>query len=242
MKTLLSTLPLSAAGAAIAVAGWMSPAFALTVVGNQLWEAGSPGPPPVFGNPVQNSTVLDDNQKKAVSFTTDSRTWSLDSIRLSLLAYESNDNGAIFELRANDNSGDPGSLLLTFANPPAPSSGEVNNFNLTGSFTFNPNTTYWLVLSSSLGDAYNWVKPQLTVAPTSSQGWTYNGYKFLGASEASGGGTGTVWTNSGIFNAFEVNATEITPIPFAFTPIPGLIVSGIIGGIKRSKKSRKAEA
>lgn len=239
MKTLMSALPLSAAGAAIAVIGWTLPASALTVVGNDLW---APTVPPIsFGNPVENSTVLDNNQKKAVSFTTDSRSWSLNFVRLSLLAYENTDNGAIVEIRENDSSSNPGSVLTTLINPVAPSSGAVNNFNFAGSFTFNPNTTYWLTLSSSLGDAYNWVKPQNTVDPTSSQGWTYNGYKFLGANEATGGGSGTVWTSSSIFNAFQVDATEIAPVPFAFTPIPGLIISGIIGAARRARKSRNAE-
>jgi hypothetical protein len=229
MKTIMSALPLSAAGAAIAVASWAMPSHALTTIGNTLYDNGT-NP---FNQPTGISTT---SQSKGVSFTTDSRAWSLNSVRLTLTGFDDGDSPLI-QIRA-DNAGDPSTALVDLGNPNPPPDieGEVKDFTFTplSAFSFAPNTTYWLVLSATTSNIYNWVQLQNNRTPTSTQGWSFNRYEF-----STNGGT--TWNTSSIQNAFQIDATEIAPVPFAFTPIPGLIVSGIIGAARRARKSRNAE-
>lgn len=230
MKTLINALPLSVAGAAIAVASLATPTHALTTIGNELYNDGA-NP---FSQPTGISTT---SQSKAVAFTTDSRGWALNSVTLTLTGFDDLDSPLI-QIRA-DNNGDPSSTgLVTLGNPnPVPDEeGTVKDFTFTPltAFEFAPNTTYWLVVASATDSIYNWAALSRNTTPTSTQNWTFSRYEFSTD-------RGATWRSSSIRNAFTIDATEIEGVPFAFTPIPGLIISGIIGGVRRARKSRDVE-
>lgn len=228
MKIQKSLLPFGVAGAAIVSVGWANPAHALVTVGTDLYD-------PVTNNFVQPSGISN-TQFKAVAFTTDNSSWTLDAVRLSLTGFDSGDSPLI-QIR-EDNAGDPGAALVDLGNPnPVPtSSGAIRNFTFTptAAFTFNANTTYWLVLTATTASIYNWAELENNSVPPASttQPWSFVGYEVQNE-------TNPTWTSSSIQNAFQIEATEITPIPFAFTPIPGLIVSGIIGGVRRARNKAK---
>lgn len=238
MKTLMSALPLSAAGAAIAVASLAMPTHALAVFGNQLYTTN-----PISNNSSGiNNTAAPNPQQKAVSFRTDSRAWTLNSVVLSLGQLDSADTPSI-EIRADDGIGNPAATaLFTLSNPALTDLVGDNDdftFTATGGFNLAADTNYWLVVT---GRSYAWLRvgsgtlPSQTPAALNSSGWTSpSGYKFTGE------GSPTWGAGNGIRNAFQIDATEIAPVPFAFTPIPGLIVSGIIGAARRARKSRNAE-
>ncbi|BAU15254.1 hypothetical protein LEP3755_58120 [Leptolyngbya sp. NIES-3755] len=247
MKIKTDLLPLGVAGAAIVSLGWATPTHALAVFGNDILPITNTNSTVINDSNVDPNTGQPAPQRKAVGFTTDSRDWTLNNVTLGLVSLDSGDV-PIVEIRS-DNSGDPGTTVVTLSRTTAlPGSGGRRNFIFTptAATTLSPNTTYWLYVS---GGTYNWFEngpvDQDGVAledangnalpgdlPTAlnGSGWLSQGYKFTGNASLTWG------TGNGLRNAFSIDADEITPIPFAFTPIPGLIVSGIIGGLKRARK------
>ncbi|MBD1844842.1 hypothetical protein H6F89_15855 [Cyanobacteria bacterium FACHB-63] len=234
IKNATRFLPLGAVGATMVSMSWATPTYALTVFGTPL-------------NPfnITNASVINDQnsppQQKAVGFTTDNQEWTLNSVTLSLLSYDTADIPfGVFEIRSNNpiNGGQPGATHTILGNSnPTPTFGAPGNFTFTptgGNTTLAPNTTYWLVAT---GTSYSWTQ-NIDANPTASNGsgWTFLDYKFTGNGSPDWG------IGNSVKNAFTIDATEITPVPFAFSPIPGLIVSGIIGGVKRARsKSRQAK-
>ncbi|WP_190379751.1 choice-of-anchor R domain-containing protein [Leptolyngbya sp. AS-A5] len=233
---------------------WATSANALVTFGNQA---------PITNT---NASVINDNnndpstgqlspQRKAVGFTTDSRNWTLNGVTLGLLSYDSADN-AIIEIRS-DSGGSPGTTLLTLNRPAIiPGGGGRRYFTFTpsGSNVLAANTTYWLYVS---GSSYSWFEngpvdpitgeaqedasgnalPGPLPTAQNGSGWQFVDYKFTGNGSLNWG------PGNGVRNAFSIDASEITPVPFAFSPIPGLIVSGIIGGVKRARsKSHQAKS
>jgi len=253
MKTLMSALPLSAVGAAIAVASLAMPTHALIVFGNNISPITNTNSSVINDSNIDPGSGLPAPQRKAVASTTDSRSWMFNSAVLGLVSYDSAD-APIIEIRS-DNNGDPGAPVITLGNPnPTPTNGGRRNFTFTptsGNTTLAPNTTYWLYLS---GSSYNWFEngpvdgdgvaiedsngsslPGNLPSAQNSSGWTFVSYEFTGNGSPNWG------SGNGLRNAFAIDATEIAPVPFAFTPIPGLIVSGIIGAARRVRKSRNSE-
>ncbi|MGG6284425.1 PFE-CTERM domain-containing protein [Leptolyngbya sp. AN03gr2] len=246
MKSKTSLLPLGAAGAAIVSLGWATPTHALSVIGNNLFPISNTNTSSINDSNIDPATSLPAPQRKAVGFTTDSRTWAFNFADLGLVGLDASD-APIVELREDSlsNPGNPGTAVVaTLGNfNPTPTGGGRNVFRVTstsGSVVLAPNTTYWLYLA---GGAYNWYEngptDPVTGLPTgpgdlptalNSSGWAFVNYRFTGNGSLDWG------AGNGIRNAFQIDADEITPIPFAFTPIPGLIVSGIIGGLRRARK------
>lgn len=227
-----SILPIGAAGVAIAAISWATPSHALITLGNQLYNASTN---PFDGATGETTGISANIQQKAVAFNTGSTGWQINAITATLVGYENLD-APLIQLRADDGAGNPASTaILTFALPPSPaptSAGNIGNFTFSASSAvpLAPNTTYWLLFSTSTSRIYNWVALNNfpSSVPTSTQGWNFTGYKF------SDDGAVT-WQSSTVQNAFNIDAT---PVPFGFTPIPGLIVSGFIWGANRLRRSR----
>ncbi|MBD1823234.1 hypothetical protein H6F51_12170 [Cyanobacteria bacterium FACHB-DQ100] len=235
-------LPLGTVGATIVGMGWAVPSQALDVYGNTLYV-------PINSDNGSGINTGNPTQLKAVSFRTDNRDWTLNSVALSLREFTSADTAAM-QIRTNlpedpsnpsdtDNPSD--TILYTLINPTVPGNGATNNFVFTapGGSTLLANTTYWLVVT---GNSFSWantINNDLPVAQNGS-GWSSSPtatYRFQGT------GSPTWSAGDGIRNSFRIDASEITPVPFAFSPIPGLIVSGIIGGVKRARsKSQQAKS
>lgn len=252
MKRLMSTLPLSAAGAAIAVASLANPVHALAVFGNNITPITNTNSTVINDSNVDPNNGLPAPQRKAVGFTTDNRGWFLNKVTVGLVSLDSADS-PIVEIRS-DSSGTPGTTVVSLSRVTTlPGNGGRKNFDFapTTATTLLANTTYWLYLS---GNTYNWFEngpvdangdavedingnalPGNDPAAINGSGWLSQGYKFTGNGSVNWG------TGNGLKNAFAIDATEITPVPFAFTPIPGLIISGIIGSVKRTRKSRNAK-
>ncbi|GAP98318.1 hypothetical protein NIES2104_48730 [Leptolyngbya sp. NIES-2104] len=246
-------MPLGATGAAIVSMGWAIPAHALAVFGNNILPITNTNSTVINDSNVDPNTGQSSPQRKAVGFTTNSREWTLNTVTLGLVSLDLGDV-PIVELRSNNN-GDPGTTVVSLSRTTAlPGNGGRRNFIFTptATTTLSPNTTYWLYLS---GGTYNWFEngpvDQDGVAledangnalpgdlPTAlnGSGWSSQGYKFTGNGSLNWG------EGNGLRNAFRIDATEITPVPFAFTPIPGLIVSGIIGGVRRARNKAKSTA
>jgi hypothetical protein len=224
MKIKTNLLPLSVVGAAISAFGWATPTHALTVFGNPL-------------NPSPGGAGIDGTLTRAVNFRTSASDWTINSVVLSLSNIDAGDV-PIVEIRGNSGTAPDSTVVATLINPSF-----TGLANVVDNFTFNAsgvaltaNTDYWLVVS---GENFSWSRSTGSL-PTASNGsgWTSpSGYR-TSLDGTTWGASGNNATNA---NAFQIDANEITPIPFAFTPIPGLIVSGIIGGVRRARnKARRA--
>ena len=125
--------------------------------------------------------------------------------------------------------------LVTFSTPsPAPTSGARNTFSFTAdsSFTLSSEEDYWVVLS---GDAFSWMAADPDEAPTSSNGFTTNGYQIKGFGDPN-------WASSGISNGIAIDASNRTAsVPFDFSPTSGFFLVGGLWGANQLRR-RKASA
>ncbi len=186
----------------------------------------------LIGNFPQTDDVSADSintaRRKAIGFTLPvGIPYTLDTITLRLRNYNTMGGGDVALLRifadATKNSASPidvGSILqtLSFTNPASNSGAGVTAnfvFTPTSTFTFLPDTLYWLDVSATAGD-FSWRGSNPAVTPTSTVGVTFNNYAVSSDSGANYG-------NSTRFNSFQIDAT---PVPFEFEASGGLAVLG----------------
>lgn len=119
---------------------------------------------------------------------------------------------------------------ILFTNPTS-SSDLINNFTFTptSTFTFAANTRYWLLVDLTAGN-YDWRANSPAVTPTGISGITFNGAQFSIDN-------GTSYTNSTLFNSFDINATAI-PVPFEFEATGGLAMLGGAWLLRRHLKKK----
>ncbi|TRU99084.1 MAG: PEP-CTERM sorting domain-containing protein [Microcystis wesenbergii Mw_QC_S_20081001_S30D] len=157
---------------------------------------------------------------KATAFTLPAgNNYSLDNAILRLGNYESGDVPLV-QIRNDVGGSNPGSTVLaSFTNPTAQGSGIFNyTFTPTAPFTFIAGTKYWLSFQSSSGN-FVWRFSVPSTTPTGIA--TSSGNRF---------GNGSSFSNSSLFNSFQINATEITG-PVASTPEPTAIAALSLFGL-----------
>lgn len=95
--------------------------------------------------------------------------WTLDSLTFTLR--ETATGGSMTVALYSDASGDPGSLLATLTGA-SPSGGTFTDYTYipTSSFTLNPNSTYFVVLSATSPSDYEWL--ETNTAESGDPGWT----------------------------------------------------------------------
>ncbi len=124
---------------------------------------------------------------------------------------------------------------VTFTNPSSSNNAAATfNFTPTTTFTFLADTRYWLLVDAT-ADNYAWLRSNnSSSSPTGISGIANNGFQFSpnnGASYSFLGG------NTPIFG---INATEVTAVPFEFSPVGDIaILGGLWLGSKILKKKSK---
>ena len=124
----------------------------------------------------------------------------------------------IYRDEAKTSTSPIGTILesVTFTNPTS-SSDNISDFIFTptSTFTFLPDTRYWLLVDATAG-AYFWSGNSPAITPTGISGITHNGYQVSS-------NNGSIYSSSPIFNSFEILATEV---PFEFEASGGLAILG----------------
>lgn len=192
----------------------------------------------ILGNFSGNTTTLGTtltatSNTKAVGLTTGSADLRFDSLQ----AYMANASGASHTFTGgiySNNAGNPGSLLAAFA-PISMANGTPSTLlTFTANYTLSANTSYWFRLSSDIGNVVGmyWNDYSPLSALTAVSGITSLGYRFSN-------NAGSSWSSSGIFNAVQINATEVTvtaPVPEPETLL--LFIPAVFGLL--ATKRRKA--
>lgn len=157
----------------------------------------------------------------AVSFTTDSATYSLTSVTLHMGG--SNTSSPLTVSIYNDNSGLPGSSLTTLSGANPTSSGNYT-FTSTG-LALSANTTYWVAAATSGSGQYDWdATADLSQSNTGGATWTIGDSTQLFYS----GSWGTI-TVSGMMS---VTATAV-PEPGTYAALAGLTALGFVAWRRR---------
>jgi hypothetical protein len=198
----------------------------------------------LFGNysSVNDTALLklQNADQKAVGFTLPvGSDYTLNSITLRLANYNTTDGDAallqIFADAPRTSANPNGAILqsVVFNNP-------TSNSNLFGNFVFTPqtpftflaNTRYWLLVDRTAGD-FDWYGnfgPSLL--PTSTLGIVSNRYQLSN-------NDGFTYGNNTFFNSFQIDGTEVTAVPFEFSPALGV---GVLGAAFMVKKKLKKKA
>lgn len=167
------------------------------------------------------SALLNNDRRKAMSFTTDNEDWFLDSATLRLNANEN--STPLLNLHA-DLAGLPGAVLATFVNPASFGTGNAD-YVFTSGAVVTANTKYWLVLYDPSGATpFDWKASSPAVTPTGL--WEHTGSLFT----TNAGGT---WSNSAILNSYELQAT-IVPEPATM----GALALGLGALLARRRKTK----
>ncbi|MEA5535643.1 PEP-CTERM sorting domain-containing protein [Crocosphaera sp. XPORK-15E] len=160
--------------------------------------------------------------------------WQLDSVVLNLGRFSGatgSATGNIDVYLASDNNVAPGAVLTLF--PSVAPTTPTGTFTLTPQtpIVLAPNTSYWLVTSANVDDAYIWNFTE-DVSQTGLPGWTIFDTAFAGYPAGS-------WTPlilppnaSPAPTLFQVNATAV-PEPGT---ILGLLAVGSLGALSRKRK------
>jgi len=162
--------------------------------------------------------------------------WTLDSVVLDLGLVAGTPSGSISAFLAADNSGLPGTTLVTLlgSNPTTPS--EDITFTPQSPTLLAVNTAYWLVVSANLADNYLWNFTTDT-SETGLPGWSIGNTSYAGYPS----GTWTALASSvPPFNVpapvlFQVNATAV-PEPGSLTLLAMGGVVGLAGAASRRRK------
>jgi hypothetical protein len=185
----------------------------------------------LIGNLPQTNDTSGDNinstTRKAIGFTLPvGIPYTLDTITLRLSAYNTVSGGVallrIFADATKTSTSPTGAILqsVVFNNPTSNSNAIASFvFTPTSTFTFLPDTRYWLDVSATGGN-FIWRASIPAVTPTSTVGVTFDNY-------AASFNSGVSYANSTTFNSFQVDATAApAPVPFEFEPSGGLAVLG----------------
>ncbi|MBD2151891.1 hypothetical protein H6F44_17425 [Pseudanabaena sp. FACHB-1277] len=204
-----------------------NPADAISLIGNYSSTNDGDG---------TNASVPPSPDQKAVGFTLPTgNPYSLDSIKLRLFSYNtSNGDVALLQIYRDSakTSTSPNEATLesvTFTNPTS-SSNAVGDFIFTptSTFTFLPDTRYWLLVDATAG-FYGWLSNFPYITPTGISGITHNGYQ-------RSGDDGSNYFSSTTFSSFEIQATEV---PFEFEASGGLAILGGAWLLRKQLQKRK---
>jgi hypothetical protein len=167
---------------------------------------------------------IDPARRKAIGFTLPvGIPYTLDAITLRLSSYETFSGFDVALLRifadATKTSTSPTGAILqsvVFNNPTSNSNLLASFvFTPTSTFTFLPDTRYWLDVSATQA-GFDWRGSDPAVTPTSTVGVTFDNY-------ALSTNSGVGYTITPTFNFFQIDAT---PVPFEFEASGGLAVLG----------------
>lgn len=124
-------------------------------------------------------------------------------------------------------------LQSVLFNNPTSSINLVNNFTFTptSTFTFAADTRYWILVDATAG-AYDWRANSPAVTPTGISGITFNSYQLSGDN-------GSTYSNSALFNSFDINATAV-PVPFEFEATSGLAMLGGAWLLRKHLQKKKS--
>jgi len=212
----------------VSVLATANPADAISLIGN--YSSTNDGD----SSSIESSPI---DYKQAVGFTLPTgNPYTLDSIKLRLITYNTTTGGDVALLRiyrdtAKISSNPNGATLesVTFNNPTS-SSDDAGDFIFTptSTFTFLPDTRYWLLVDATAG-FYDWSANNLAITPTGISGITHNGYQrsFDG---------GLSYSSDSTFNSFEIQATEV---PFEFEASGGLAILGGAWLLRKQLQKRK---
>ncbi|MEG3438072.1 choice-of-anchor R domain-containing protein [Pannus brasiliensis CCIBt3594] len=181
------------------------------------------------------------DQRKAVEFTTGGTAQTLTSVQLYLAGYDTADTPVITIFQGTANASVAGTTVTLLAPPnPAPlpntdpQAGVNTVYEYTAfspaSYTFLPNTQYTLIVAADAG-AFNWLRDSLSnVTPTGLA--TFDRYLFSELGNP-------FFEDSVLFNNFAINTAPVVPTPEPATVL-GLLTVGLLGTVSSSYR-KKAE-
>lgn len=166
--------------------------------------------------------AIDNSQMIGSSFTTDNNSYTLNFVTARLQEFA--EAPITIDLYSN-NSGAPGTVIDGLTTTDDIASGSYNNYDFTpsSSVSLDPNTTYWLIGSSSSG-GYAW-------SHTDSINQTGLGTIGDGTAYSDDGGSSFTTDNEDPVQ-FAVDADVASAaVPFEFSPTMGiLLIGGLFGG------------
>jgi hypothetical protein len=194
-------------------------------------------------NDAGTPSLLTDVRFKAVGFTTPAGLpYNIDSVTVRLNNYTAADNPFVgfYTDAGGEPSNDTGNptvgLVGSWLTDAAPNAGTAGNFTFVpaGTITLAANTTYWLVVGGeAAGTSFNWLNSNPSVAPTSTEGTTFVGYRGMVPNDPDP----PVWAVSAFFNPMEIQATPV-PEPQHYALAAGLGLMGF--GVLRRYRSKAA--
>jgi hypothetical protein len=164
------------------------------------------------------SSPVSQSNWRAIGFTTPAQSYVINDVQVHLTGYDAADNpafGFFSDVNASGSGGlssQPGSLLGSFLNKPAPNSGATANFTFTpaSTLTLNPSTKYWLVLSDQANNGgYFWNFSGNPNTPSGAA--TFGGYLNNAST-----GSPTGWSTSATFRSVQIDGTAV-PEPVHYT-------------------------
>jgi hypothetical protein len=195
------------------------------------------------------SAVQTGRSQKAVGFTIPNINvdYKLDQIVLRLSSYNTLNDVALLQIYSTTsiNSNDPNEFTILepvlFSTSSSSTDPNQNVFFLpTTTFTFLPNTSYWLLVDAVQGSfGWNAFSPP-GIAPTGLVEANRTQYVFSDDN-------GVTYTGSTIRNTFQIDVTPVAippvAIPFEFNPVFGFsILGGLYAGSRYLKKFKAAKS
>jgi hypothetical protein len=190
-----------------------------------------------FADPAGLTLGITGSNQFATGFTTGTNPGFLDlkSVKLSLMSTSATSNPVIrifsgtTGLLTSGSSGPiPGSLLATLSGPQIPISEFSQNFTFTGNVSLQPSTSYWVVLSASGADSYQW-----EFANDSPTALNDSGYSFVAGRRSTNNGAS--WNNNA---TAATGMIEVQAVPEPSTiMLAGIGVAGALV-VDRSRRQR----
>lgn len=180
-----------------------------------------------------NDIIAGATSSAAISFTTGSQAMQIDNVGLLMGVPVSATANFRLGLFGNGSSL-PGSPIYSFGGPTNPdggSSGAIFNFAPNVAQTLSPNTTYWLVMSSTGAGG------QYTVLSAGTAPFTANGSGWTGGSDTwFSTNFGSTWTSSSHETPiFQINATAV-PEPAETAVMGAVALAGFVCARRRWRR------
>jgi len=180
-----------------------------------------------LNNSVFGAFAVSIGSYQAASFTTDSSSYTLDSVTIKI--YSVTDASGNFQLSLySDATGEPGTSMEILSGSANPAVGD--NTYTSASVSLSSNTQYWVVamVTSGTGD-YNWADTQdLTQTNSSGASWSLDER----AVSNNAGGTWAVNSSPGRNFRLSVTATAV-PEPSTYAALAGLAALGLVAWRRR---------
>jgi hypothetical protein len=185
-----------------------------------------------FADPAGFTLAITGSNLFATGFTTGTNAGFLDlkSVKLSLKTTTATSNPviSIFSSGTNGVGAIPGSLLATLNGPQITNTLSSQTFTFTGNVSLQPSTNYWVVLSASGADSYQW-----EFANDSPTAVNDSGYSFIaGRRSTNNGGS---WSNNATAAAGMV---EVQAVPEPSTIMLAGIGLAAAVVVDRSRRQR----